>query len=83
MKITVNNQSDNYRVGDFFKTDTGTIRRIVQGIGGVYIQNFERGASATSTHYESAEQAVKEYIRANGEIKKISVKEVILNCGGN
>jgi hypothetical protein len=89
MKITITNEFkkpkatfNNY---DFFINDAGGLRQIIPVVYGTYITVNPDDRFGKSTEHDecyTAQDAAERYVSSNGKIKKVEVKEIIVELTG-
>lgn len=72
-------QVPKFECGDYFITDSGAVRQIIQGPSGYMVVDPEKGQWVTAIIENTPNKVIKEYVRVNGSVEKVKLKELILN----
>lgn len=68
-----------FKRGDYFKTEFGSIRQVVQGRDGKYMIMGLNGTCPTDVVGDTPTSTVKKYIKSNGPVEKLIAKEIIFD----
>lgn len=76
-------QKIDLKVGDYFLTNTGEVRQLVEINNNIYILDVAKGKTSIATTYSSVSNFFERFTKYNGKITKIHVSEIIyVKSGG-